>query len=159
MEEVLRGWLGEQEDQIEDLKEHLAQKQRELVRLTQVEEEEEVAGSKLHAFLPEEQRAATKEELRTVLGDLQSYDQAPPPALHTLRSLSTSFLREPHAPAKLKEILHSLTYYRVSAFDLVTPQGALGTFTSTTSRVTPRGPLGSSSPPGTSTGPSQPLRL
>ena len=62
MEEVLRGWLGEQEDQIEDLKEHLAQKQKELVRLTQVEEEEEVAGLQLHDFLPEEQLAATKQE-------------------------------------------------------------------------------------------------
>ena len=36
----------------------------------------------LHEFLPEEQLSTTEQELRTVLGDLQSHDQAPPPALH-----------------------------------------------------------------------------
>ena len=39
-EEALKGWLGEQEDRIADLKERLDQKQRELVRHTKVEEEE-----------------------------------------------------------------------------------------------------------------------
>ena len=34
------GWIGDQEDRIEDLKERLDQKQRELVRRTKVEEEE-----------------------------------------------------------------------------------------------------------------------
>ena len=74
-------------------------------------------GSQLHDFRPEEQLAATEQVLRTILGDLQSHDQAPLLALHTLHSLSTSFLREPHAPAKLKDILHSLTPSRLSGLD------------------------------------------
>ena len=100
--------------------------------------------SRLHDFLPEEQLATTEQVLRTILGDLQSHDQAPLLALHTLRSLSTSFLREPHTPAKLKDILHSFTSSPVSAFDLVTLQGPLGHSTLPTSRVTPQGPLGTS---------------
>ena len=36
----------------------------------------------LHKFLPEEQLSATEQELRIIPGDLQSQDQAPPPALH-----------------------------------------------------------------------------
>ena len=35
--------------------------------------------SQLYTFLPEDQLAATEQELRTVLVDLQSHDQAPPP--------------------------------------------------------------------------------
>ena len=57
-------------------------------------------ASQLYTFLPEEHLAATEQELRTALVDLQSHDQAPPPSSHTLRSLTTTFLGEPHAPAK-----------------------------------------------------------
>ena len=56
-------------------------------------------GSHLHDFPPEEQLAATEQLLRTILVDLQGHDQAPPPSLHTLRSLITSNLSEPHALA------------------------------------------------------------
>ena len=42
--------------------------------------------SQLYDFLPEEQLAATKQELRTILVVPQSHDQAPPPSLHTPHS-------------------------------------------------------------------------
>ena len=108
-EEALMGWNRDQEDRIEDLTERLDQKQRVLTRLAKEDEEDEVAGSQLHNFLLQEQRAANKQELRTVLEILHSRDQAPPPDLHTLCSFSTSFLSKLHALAKLKDILHSLS--------------------------------------------------
>ena len=47
-EEALLGWLEKQVDRMKDLKESLDQKRSELVRRTQVEEEEEIAGSQTH---------------------------------------------------------------------------------------------------------------
>ena len=50
--------------------------------------------------MSEEQLAITEQELRTVLVDLQSRDQAPPPSSHTPAPLSYSL--QPQFPRHLK---------------------------------------------------------
>ena len=49
-EKALTDWLGEQEDRVEELKERLERKQRELVRLAEVEEED-LVPAKAHPNL------------------------------------------------------------------------------------------------------------
>ena len=56
--------------------------------------------------------------------------------------VSTNLPVEPHAPAKLTEIVQCLTPSRLTVIDLVIPQGAGGTYTPSTHRVKPPGPIG-----------------
>ena len=75
--------------------------------------------SQLCDFLPEEQQAATKQELRSDLVGPQSHDRAPLPSLHTPRSLITSLLSEPHAPAKLQDDDLAAAHHRAFLISLL----------------------------------------